>query len=47
LKVTKVRLKVVEGPHLDREEVIVVLFELLTGGVLSEEPLGEILEAVY
>ena len=47
LKVANVRLEAVEGPLLDREEVMVVLFELLTGKVLSKEQLGEILEAMY
>ena len=46
LKVTNVRLKTVRESHLSGEEVMVVLFELLTGRELSEKQLGEISEAV-
>jgi len=46
LKITNVRLEAVRGSHLDGEEVMVVLLELRAGGVLSEEQLGKILEAV-
>jgi len=31
------RLEVVIGTHFDGEEVVVILFELLTGGVLGIE----------
>ena len=41
LKVTNVHLEVVGGPHLDREEVMVILLEFLDGGILSDEQLGE------
>ena len=46
LKVPSVRLEAVEGHHIDREEVMVVLLELLAGEVSSEEQLGETLEVV-
>ena len=36
----------VGGSHLDRKEVVVVLLELLVGGVLRQEQLGEIIEVV-
>jgi len=46
LKVANVRLEIVRGPHLNGEEVMVVLLELLTVRVLGEKQLGEISEAV-
>ena len=46
LKVSNVRLKTVGGSHLNGEEVMVPLLELLTGRVLSKRKLGEISEAV-
>ena len=46
LKLANIRLEVVRGPHLDGEEVMVIMLELLAEGVLSEEKLGEIFEAV-
>jgi len=45
LKVANIRLETVGGSRLDREEVVVVLLELLAG-VLREEQLDEILEVV-
>jgi len=33
----------VKGSHLDGEEIMIVLLELLMEGVLREEQLGEIL----
>jgi len=45
LKEANVHLEVIGGPHLDREEMVVILFEFLEGVVLREEQLGEILEA--
>jgi len=46
LKVANARLEVIGGPYLDREKVIVILLELLAGGVFCEEQLGEALEVV-
>jgi len=46
LKVTNVRLETIRGPHCNGEEMIVILLELLMGGVFREEQLGEILEPV-
>jgi len=46
MEIVNVRLETVGGSHLDREDVVVVLLELLAG-VLREEQLGEILEFVY
>jgi len=46
LEVANIRLETFGGSHLDEEEVVVVLLELLTGRVLREEQLGEILEVV-
>jgi len=40
LKVSNIRLKTVGGSHLDREKVMIILLELLAGGVLREEQLG-------
>ena len=34
----------IRGSHLDRKEVVIVLLELLLGGVLREKQLSEILE---
>ena len=45
LKEANVHLEAVGGPHLDREKLMVILFEFLEGGVLREKQLGEILEA--
>jgi len=39
LQVANVHLEAVGGPHLDGEEVIVVLLELQAGRILSEEQL--------
>jgi len=46
LKVTNVRLETIRKPHLNGEEVMIVLLELLMGRVLSEKQLGEIFEVV-
>ena len=46
LEEADVRLETVEGSHLDVKEVVIVLLELLAGGVLREEQLGEIFEVV-
>jgi len=46
LKVANIHLEAIEGPYLNREEVMVALLELLMGRVLSEKQLGEISEAV-
>ena len=40
LEAANVRLETVGGPHLDGEEVVVVLLELLAGRVLREGQLG-------
>jgi len=47
LKVANVYLEAIRAPHLDGEEVIVVLLELLIGRVLSEEQFREILKVMY
>ena len=44
LKVANVCLETVRRSHLDGEEMMVTLLELLVGGVLREEQPGEILE---
>ena len=44
LKEVDVRLETAGESHLDGKEVVIVLLELLTGKVLREEQLGEILE---
>jgi len=41
-----VSLEAVSGAHLDGKEVMVTLFELLMGRLLSDEQLGEISKAV-
>jgi len=46
LKVANLCLGIIGGSHLDGEKVMIVLLELLAGGVLSEGQIGEILEAV-
>ena len=46
LKVANVHLETVRGSHHDGEEEVVVLLELLKGGVLQEEQLGEILKVM-
>ena len=46
LKVANVCLEAIGGPHLDGEEMMVILLELLAGGILSEEQLGEIIKVV-
>ena len=46
LKVANVRLETVGRPHLNREEVMIALLELLTVRVLSEKQLSEISEVV-
>ena len=46
LKVANIYLETIGGPHLNGEEVMVILLELLTKKVLSEKQLGEISEAV-
>ena len=43
---TNICLETIGGSHLDGEEVVIVLLELLAQGVLREEQLGEILEVV-
>jgi len=37
LKIANVRLETVEWPHLNREEMMIALFELLMGRVLSKK----------
>ena len=44
LEEADVCLEIVRGSHLDRKEVVVVLLELLKGGVIREGQLGEIFE---
>ena len=44
LKETDIRLETVRESHHDGKEMLDVLLELLTGGVLREEQLGEILK---
>ena len=46
LEETDTRLETVGGFHLDKNEVVVVVLELPTGGVLGEKQLGEIVEIV-
>jgi len=46
LKVANVCLETVGRSHLDGEEMLVTLLELLVGGVFREEQPGEILEVV-
>ena len=46
LKVASVRLETIRGPHLNREEVMLALLELLMGRILDEKQLNEIYEAV-
>jgi len=46
LKVANVRLEAIGGSHLDGEEMMVVLIELLAERVLSEKQLGEIPKAM-
>ena len=44
LEEADVHLETVGKSHLDEKEVVIVLLELLVGGVLREEQLGKILE---
>jgi len=44
-KVANVCLEAVRGPHLNGEEAMVFLLELLTGKVLSEKQLVEVFKA--
>jgi len=37
LKVTNICLEAIRGPHLNGEEVVVVLLEFLTGRLLSKK----------
>ena len=46
LEVADVCFETVGGPLFDGKEVMIVLLEILTGGVLSEKQPGEISEAV-
>jgi len=46
LKVTNICLEAIGGPHLNGEEVVVVLFELLTEKLLSKKQFGEISKTV-
>ena len=46
LNEVNVHLEVVEGPHLNGEEVMVALLELLMRRVLSEKQLDKIFEVV-
>ena len=46
MKVDNIHLEVVEGPHLNEEEVMFALLELLVGRVLSEEQLCGIFEVI-
>ena len=46
LKVVNVRLEAITIPHLNREEVMVVLFVIPARGILSEERFDYLLEDV-
>ena len=46
LELANIRLETIGGPHFNKEEVMIVLFELLTVRVLSEKQLSEISEPV-
>ena len=46
LKVTNICLEAIRGPHLNGEEVVVILLELLTEKLFSKKQFGEISKTV-
>jgi len=46
LKVTNICLEAIRGPHLNGEEVVVILLEHLTERLLSKKQFGEISKTV-